>query len=130
MTIPTIVTLAQAQAHLRISPMMSMDSPPQPLPDQDLQQKIDAATQLVCEHISDRQPADPDWITEIESWNTAEDSPANPAPPLVVLAVLELTADLYRFRGDDAGDDRGREAGFLPMPVRNLLVRYRDPVLS
>lgn len=121
MTIPTIVTLDQVQAHLRLANIDDED---------DLQQKVNAATQLVCEHISDRQPADPAWVAEIEAWNVDEGSPSNPAPPLVVLAVLELTADLYRFRGDDAGDDRTRQYGYLPMPVANLLVRYRSPSLS
>ncbi len=126
MTYPTLVTFAQAQAHLHL-PFCDYDagSPS----DVDLQQKIDAATQLVCDHISDRQPADEDWVAEIEAWNVAG-SPTLAAPPIVVLAVLELVADFYRFRGDDAGDDRGREAGYLPLPVRNLLTRYRSPALA
>jgi hypothetical protein len=120
-TTPTIVTLQQVQNHLRI---------PIDLEDVDLSLKLQAATQLVCAHISDRQPADPDWIAEIEAWNVEEGSPANPAPPIVVLAVLELCADFTRFRGDDGDGDRLREPGFLPPAIRNLLVRYRDPALA
>ncbi len=124
MTIPTIVTIEQVQAHLNL-PIVGDASEY----DHDLQRKIDAATQLVCEHISDRQPADPDWILEIESWGL-EGSPENPPPPLIQLAVMETVADFYRFRGDDAGDDRGRQLGYLPLPVSNLLHRYRSPALA
>jgi hypothetical protein len=114
MTTPTIVTLAQAQAHLRLPSGT----------DADLQQKIDAATQWVCEYINDRQPTDPDWTAVIEGWGPLS------APPVVTLAVLEVVADYDRYRGDDGDGDKTREAGFLPLGVRNLLVRYRDPVLA
>jgi hypothetical protein len=87
---------------------------------------LDAATQWVCEHIADRQPADPVWIAEIESWGITG-SPAVPPPPVVVLAVLELGAYLVRFLGDDGGTDQPVTLGYLPTPVSNLLHRYRAP---
>ena len=121
MTTPTIVTLAGAQAHLKIAP--AQDGSPSII-DADLQQKLDAATQWVCEYIADRQPADTTWTTEIEAWTPLT------APPVVRLAVLELVADYDRYRGDDGDGDKMREPGFLPIGVRNLLVRYRDPVLA
>lgn len=126
MTYPTIVTVSQVQRHLHLPVSEGSPVPPE---DFDLQQKIDAATQLVCDYIADRQPADPDWIAVIESWNVPG-SPTVEAPPVVVLAVLEQTADFYRFRGDDAGDDRGHERGFLSLPVANLLHRYRSPSVA
>lgn len=126
MVTPTIVTLAQVQAHLRI-PAAPDGSPS--AADADLQLKIDAATQMVCDYIADRQPADPDWIATIESWGL-EGSPEVTPPPIIVLAVMELTGDFYRFRGDDAQDDRPRVMGFLTPAVANLLTRYRSPSLS
>jgi len=118
---PEIVTLAQAQAHLNLP--ASPDGSPSAV-DADLQQKVDAATEMVCQYIGDRQPADADWIATIESWTP------DTAPAVVVLAVKALVADVYRYRGDDGDGDKTREAGFLPLTVRNLLVRYRDPVLA
>ena len=112
MTIPTLVTFEQACAHLKIAAVA----------DPDLQLKIDAATQLVCEYIADQHPANPDWIAEIEGWSTS--SPA--APPIVVLAVLEQTAASYRFRGDDAQSDDPQERGYLRPSVENLLSRYKN----
>jgi hypothetical protein len=127
MVIPTIVTLAQLQGHLRL-PLAPDGSPPS-ISDADLQQKLDAATQLVCEYIADRQPADSAWIAEIEGWGLAG-SPPFPAPPLVVLAVMEQCGDFFRFRGDDATDDRVRDRGYLIPAVANLLTRYHDPVVA
>jgi len=121
MIIPTIATLAELQAHLRVP--AAPDGSPSAV-DADLQQKLDAATQFVCEYIGDRAVPDDVWIATIESWTPTT------VPPVVKLAVLECTADYDRFRGDDADMDRQREPGFLPAPVRNLLVRYRDPVLA
>lgn len=121
MTIPTIVTLEQVAAHLNLTVVNDED---------DLQLKLDAATEMICKYIADRKPPDPDWVAEIEAWNVDEGSPSNPAPKLVQLAVMELTADFNRFRGDDAGDDRGRQYGWLPLPVVNLLIPYRSPSLS
>jgi hypothetical protein len=125
MTIPTVVTLAQLLAHLRLpapgSPLSSDEI--------DLQMKLDAATQFVCEHINDRQPTDPIWTAEIESWGLTG-SPVVAPPPLVVLAVLELASYYWRFRGDDEGTTQPMTLGYLPTTVTNILVRYRQPVLS
>lgn len=124
MTIPEIVTLDDLRAHLGIPaiPTPGSPSPGSPEDDRDLQLKIDAATQLVCEYISDRHPADPDWISTIESWSTGSPS----APPNVRLAVLEQAGDFYRYRGDDAADDRPRVMDTLTPAVANLLTRYHN----
>lgn len=115
MTIPVLVTLAQFSAHLKIPPPVGS---PLSAEAHDLQQKLDTATQLVCEHIADRQPADPAWIAEIEGWG-----PTSPPPPLVVLAILELGSYVVRYLGDD-GPEQPMTPGYLPTPVLNLLVRY------
>ena len=122
MTIPVLVTLDQVVAHLKI-PAPVLGSPPS-AEQLDLQQKLDAATQLVCEHIADRQPPDDAWVATIEAWTTTT------APPLVALAVLELTSYVTRYRGDDGWSEQPMTPGYLPTPVMNLLVRYRSPVLA
>ncbi len=124
MTIPTIVTLEQAQAHLRLSPILS-GSPGSPADDPDLQLKLDAATEAVCRRIAQRNPLDLDWIAEIEGWTTAlsasPDSPSTVAPAVVKLAVLEQTAELYRFRGDDEPSQRVDNMGDLADTIKSLL---------
>ena len=122
MIIPTLVTIAEARANLKLSSTSD---------NADLQLKIDAATQLVCEYIADRQPADADWIDTIENWNTG--SPLVEAPAVIVHAVLVQVAELYRFRGDDADDKAPAlqsDKGFLSPMVARLLSRYRSPVLA
>jgi len=126
MTIPTIITLAQAREHLHLP--ASVGSPVDPA-DADLQMKVDAATQLVCEYISDRNPADLTWIAEIESW-TVTGSPLVPPPALIQVAVLETFGELVRFRGDDPdGPLRNPYSSLSPL-VEGLLRRYHDPALA
>lgn len=127
MTIPTLVTVEQLRAHLRLGP--ATDGSPSS-EDADLQMKIDAATQLVCEHIADRQPADTAWIATIESWNTG--SPVVAPPAIIVAAVLVQTGELYRFRGDDLATDAPPKfsLGYLSPMVIALLQRYRSPSLA
>lgn len=122
MTIPDLVTTAQARANLKLSSTVD---------DADLQLKIDAATQLVCEYIADRQPENADWIDTIEQWGAG--SPAESAPAVVIHAVLLQVAELYRFRGDDTdGKAPALQAnhGFLSPMVTRMLSRYRSPVLA
>lgn len=127
MTIPTVVTLAQARAHLNM-PLAALDGSPS-AEDADLQMKIDAATQLVCEYISDRQPDDAVWIAEIEAWGLTG-SPAVPPPPVIQQAVLIQFGELVRFRGDDAeGPFRNPHSHLSPF-VEGLLRRYHDPALA
>lgn len=122
MTIPTIVTTTQLRDHLRLA--QPTGSPVQMLPDEtDLQLKLDAATQLICEYIADQHPASPTWIATIENWGSG--SPADPAPAVIVLAVLEQAAEFYRFRGDDE-DAVPREPGMLLPAVENLVSRYKN----
>ena len=128
-TYPVLATLTQLRDHLKLpqptgSPAVGSD-------DTDLQLKLDAATQLVCDYIEHRHPADPEWTEEIENWSIDTSSPSSPAvtpPPVVVLAVLEQAAEFYRFRGDDtSGDQPARsEYGCLSKSVEALLSRYTN----
>lgn len=124
MTIPKIVSLEQAVAHLRTTVGDFGD-------EADLQLKVDAATQLVCEYISDRNPADPTWVATIEAWGTSG-SPLTPPPAVVVAAILFQIGELSRFRGDDFATDKPHPyaAGSLHPFVQTLLQRYRQPVLA
>jgi hypothetical protein len=125
MTIPTIVTLEQAREHLHLPPSSGSPDPA----DADLQMKVDAATQLICEYISDRNPADPAWIAEIESWGLTG-SPTVAPPALIQLAVLHQFGELVRFRGDDAeGPSRNPYSSLSPI-IEGLLRRYHDPALA
>lgn len=121
MTTPILVTVADLQAHLRL-PVVADESPATP-EQMDLQRKLDAATELVCNYIADRNPADEDWIATIESW-TIGGSPGETPPQVVVLAVLEQAATFYRFRGDD--DKTPEERGYLAPGVENLLSAYKN----
>jgi hypothetical protein len=123
--IPTIVTVEQAQAHLRLSTVQGG------MEEFDLEMKIRAATQLVCEYIADRNPVDDAWIATIESWSVSG-SPLVDPPPVVVAAVLYQVGELYRFRGDDVATDRPHkyQPGFLHPFVQALVQRYRSPVLA
>lgn len=121
MTIPRFVTLVQLRDHLKLP--QPIGSPAVGPDDDDLQLKLDAATQLVCEYIADRHPADEDWIAEIESWDVSA-SPQTEAPKVIVLAVLEQAGEFFRFRGDD--EKTPMERGYLSPAIENLLSRYKN----
>jgi hypothetical protein len=127
-TTPTLITVAQLRQHLKLPDPPDVGSPGSPaagIDDADLQLKIDAATQLVCDYIADRNPADPDWIHEIESWDPAG-SPAAIPPPKVILAVLIQAAEFYRYRGDDAQPEPDPDYGCLQPSVQRLLSTYKN----
>jgi hypothetical protein len=125
---PALVTLAQLRQHLKLPEPGVVGSPGSPvvgIDDNDLQQKIDAATQLICDYIADRHPADPDWIATIEAWDPLG-SPAVIPPPKVVLAVLIQAAEFFRYRGDDAQPEPDPEYGCLNPSVERLLSTYKN----
>lgn len=133
MIVPTLVTLEQAKAHLRLS-VTYEGSPPAPVAagsplsadDADLQMKLDVAHQIVCDYIADRHPVDLAWVAEIEAWTmTSVGSPSTLVPPVVQMAVLEQCRVLF-LRGDGPAEDLIGP----PMVVRNLLARYHDPVVA
>lgn len=119
MTLPEIVSVPMAREHLSLPPEQNTA---------DLQLKIDAATQLVCEYIADRNPADEDWIAEIEGWTLG--SPE--APAIIKMAVLMQVGEFYAFRGDHLASDRPAQLGHghLSPLVTMLLHRYRSPSLA
>jgi len=116
---PTLVTLAQAKAHLRVSDWGESPGPE----DLDIQLKINAATAIVITYI-DRSD-DEDWSEEIQSW-TEETVPGD-----IQAAVLCMVEYLYRFRGGDVLTDAPKsQHGWLPPDVVNYLTRWRDPAVS
>ena len=123
-TIPTLVTLDQARAHLHMNAATGSPDPDAA----DLQLKIDAATQLVCEYIADRNPIDQAWIDTIEAWGTG--SPPLAPPPLIQAAVLFQFGELMRFRGDDPEGPARDPYSHLSLFAENILRRYHDPVVA
>lgn len=125
MITPTIVTVDELREHLRLPTIL--EGSPGTSPDEaDLQRKLDAATELVCDYLVADQgsPADEVWIEEIEGWTVGSPS----APALVIMAVLEQAAELYRFRGDDDNSsDRKRNRDEITPAIGNLLTKYHRP---
>jgi hypothetical protein len=121
MIVPEIVTLDEVYRHLQ-RPASPDGSPSQA--DLDLQQKLDAATELICEHIADRNPPDDAWVATIEAWTV------DTAPQQVREAVIAHVAYHDLNRDGAPNDGRPTDPGFLPPIVRNLLVRYRTPALA
>ena len=111
--VPSIVTLAQAKKHLRLTTFED---------DDDVYLKLEQATSMVLDYI---WRDDDDWVDTIVGWT------ATTAPRSIVAAVLVQFAELYRFRGDDPPDTTPkREHGFLSPQVTAYLHRYRDPGIA
>ncbi len=125
MVIPILVTVDMALVHLRLT--LPAGSPTSDA-ERDLQQKIDAATAAVCRYI-----ARPTTEAMIEAWTApgaATGSPDTTAPADVIHAILIELGDLWRDRGDDAGDMAPRALGALTPAAVALVYRFRDPVLA
>jgi hypothetical protein len=112
-----LLTLDDAKRHLRLNPLAAT-----PDEDDDLRMKVFHATALVLDYLA--RPTDATWTAEMASWTTET------VPRVVQAAVLVQLAELYRFRGDDAGTTPTPEHGFLSPLVTALLHRYRDPTLA
>lgn len=99
------VTLPQVKAHLRINSTVE---------DTLIQDSADQAEEKVVT-----------WCnTPVVTWD------ATTVPKVVVRAILEQTAEFYRFRSDDA-DAPPREPGEeLSTSVRELLRAYHTPVIA
>jgi hypothetical protein len=116
-----LVTVIEAKRHLRLPE--EIDSPLS-AHDEDLQTKLDAATELILGYLA-RRATDTAWSAELASWDVAT------APQVVRAAILRQTAELYRFRGDDPeGDAPVTDGGYLAPGVATLLHRLRDPALA
>jgi hypothetical protein len=124
-----LITLAQAQRHLRLEVTIDHGSPAgSPPPDDsemDLELKMAQAEAIVLDYLA--RP------TEMASWSSdpVPLSPYTTVPAVVQAAILIVLGDLWRFRGDDPeGVMPKREHGFLTPQVTSLLQRYRDPALA
>lgn len=116
-----LITLQEAKRHLRLPE--EFDSPLS-AHDEDLQAKIDQATELVTGYVT-HLLSDTTWPATVAGWTVAT------APQVVRAAILRQTAELYRFRGDDPDTDQPvTDGGYLAPSVRTLLHRLRDPTLA
>lgn len=116
-----VVTLQEAKRHLRLPE--EIDSPLS-AHDEDLQAKVDQATELVLGYVT-HLLTDTTWPDTVAAWDIAT------APQVVRAAVLRQTAEFYRFRGDDPDTDQPvTDGGYLAPSVRTLLHRLRDPTLA
>jgi hypothetical protein len=108
------ITLAEAKRHLRMDPATGLDDP-------DVQQKLDAAEEMVFGYVA-RTAAGRGTVA---GWTDATTTPAD----VRGLVLLQL-AELWRFRGDDlAGPPRDGDGSLAPL-VRNALRRYTPLVLQ
>lgn len=114
-----LVLLTEAQRHLRL-PVSTETNSPLTVAEQDLQDKIDAATWLIWDYLA--RESDSDWVNEMTAWDDVS------VPKDIKAAILVQTGELYRFRGDD-NEQAAREPGFLSPLVRAMLARRRDPVI-
>lgn len=116
-----LVTLMEAKRHLRLPE--AIDSPLS-AHDEDLQAKVDQATELVTGYVT-HLLTDLTWPATVAAWDVST------APQVVRAAILRQTAELYRFRGDDPeGEQPVTDGGYLAPGVRTLLHRLRDPTLA
>ena len=115
----SLVTLAQAKAHLRID---TLDLAPPDALDADLALKLLQAEAIILDYLKIPETSPPYWADETD------------VPPLVQAAILFQLGELYRFRGDDtsqfADNSKRDQAGSLSPFVEGLLRRYRDPALA
>lgn len=114
----SLITVAQANAHLRLDLQSDGNSPPAfddpRLPE--LQDKMEQATDTVLDYLKVDQASPPKWD---------EDS----VPPRVRAAILIVLKSLYDDR--DAGEMLAALAnGDLRNPVVALLYRLRDPAMA
>jgi len=112
----TRITVAQAKAHL-LRPDVADTDP-------DLLQKMAAAEASILLYINTTEY----WRGITASWTDATTIPAD-----VQHAILLKLAELWRFRGDDAGaidatPATDPDSDMSPAIVR-LLRRWRDPIL-
>lgn len=118
--LPDLVTIEEAAAHLRLPDILVLSADDRDR--DDLELKIEAATDLVLNHI---WRDDDDWVDTMIAWT------ATTVPRQVKAAILVQLGELYRFRGDDPPDTTPkREHGFLSPQVTAYLHRYRTPGIA
>lgn len=117
-----------ARRHLRLPETSATGSPagsPPTPEDDDLQLKVDHATEIVLDYIA--RPTDAAWTDEIAAWD------AGSVPGSVQAAILVQLGELWRYRGDDAANEQPTNPSGgddLSPFVKNLLRRFRDPVVA
>jgi hypothetical protein len=97
----TLVTLAQAKTHLRIT---DADH------DVDIQAKVDQADGIIRNYLK---------AQNVAAWDETT------APKAVQAAALLMVGHLFEHRGDDMEPDET-----LWKAIERLLIRYRDPALA
>lgn len=108
---PEVITLEEAKAHISATTNQR---------DQDLQDKLDAATDIVIDYLSRR---DTTWNATMAAWTSAT------VPKSVRAAILVQFGELCLNRGDDPVTQPDAPTG-LSRVVTSLLMRYRDPGLA
>src|SRR5262252_395643 len=111
-----LVSLDQAKDHLRLA-FAAGDAR-----EADLQLKLNTAEAAILDYCNTTQT----WREVTTTWDS------NTAPLQVTAAILLLTGELWRFRGDDASPEmplRDPLTDFSPQ-ICGLLRRTRDPVLA
>jgi hypothetical protein len=116
----TLVTLAQAKGHLRVT---WPDTDPRAA---DLQLKLDTAQAIILGSIN---RSNPDYWPAVTATWTDETT----VPFEVHGAILLQLGELDQYRGDEADNEApARDAGLddLSPRIRALLRLYRDPVIG
>jgi hypothetical protein len=113
-----LLTIDDALAHLKWPTAATLE----PSDVADLQRKLDAAHELVLDVVKDRiGDTAAAWAAEVDAWTPAT------APRRVLVAILEVTAELDAYRGDVSP---ARDLGTLAPGAALLLYRLRDPSLA
>jgi hypothetical protein len=115
----SLVTITQAKQHMRLG------IPTTPTPDSedaDVLLKMASAEAMVLDYIGEYNVSPQRWTDETD------------CDPIVQAAILMVFAELYAFRGDQAGTIIAAPArdpyGSLSPIVEGMLRRFRTPVLA
>lgn len=106
----SLVTLAEAEAHLRSVPVADLA---------DVQLKLNAATAIILDYIGSTEH----WRTIAAAWTDET------VPGYVHSAILLQLEYLFVYRGSNI-DDRRTDVNELAPGVASLLRRTRDPVVA
>jgi hypothetical protein len=109
---PDLITLESAKAHLKVTTLQE---------DSDLQDKLDAATQIILDYLTRRDAA---WNATINAWT------ADTVPRSVRQAILIQFGEFVAKRGDDPTIAEPTTPLGLSRTVMSLLYGYRDPGLA
>lgn len=119
-----LITKQQAIDHLRLP--LEVGSPNSEVAsamDRDLTMKMQQASALVLDYLKVSLTSPPDW-----------DAEAGTVPLVIQLGTLVQLAEIWRFRGDDAGTvEQNRqkgEPGDICQQAKDYLYRWRDPAIA